>query len=197
MAPILELLAAQPALFVGVVVTFTLLIGSFLNVVIHRLPLMMHREWAEQCAELGTDEDGPDLSALPEKYNLVVPRSGCPSCGHKITALQNIPILSYLHQNQAAMLRCSERVRGKTRGAADRADRALFAAACANSGTFMTTSDLSHPLTSTPTSIFPFEKMIDGRSRSLQPAAATSWGVVGMNAVFVLQPGGRNSPLLL
>ena len=91
----MELLAAQPGLFVAVVVAFTLLIGSFLNVVIHRLPLMMHREWAEQCAELNAD-DGPDLSGLPERYNLIVPRSACPHCGHQITALENIPVLSYL-----------------------------------------------------------------------------------------------------
>ncbi|MFK8016331.1 MAG: A24 family peptidase, partial [Gammaproteobacteria bacterium] len=95
MHPLVELLSAQPALFVAVVVLFTLLIGSFLNVVIHRLPIMMHREWTEEC-EAFQKEEGPDTSKLPEKYNLVVPRSACPKCGHKITALQNIPVLSYL-----------------------------------------------------------------------------------------------------
>lgn len=95
MEALFDLLRAEPVAFVCTVVAFTLLIGSFLNVVIHRLPLMMHREWAQQCAELQS-EDGPDLSNLPEKYNLVVPRSGCPHCGHQITALQNIPVVSYV-----------------------------------------------------------------------------------------------------
>ncbi len=95
MDALFDLLRAEPVAFVFTVVAFTLLIGSFLNVVIHRLPLMMHREWAQQCAELA-NEDGPDLSNLPEKYNLVVPRSGCPQCGHQITAMQNIPVVSYL-----------------------------------------------------------------------------------------------------
>ncbi|MCC7325961.1 MAG: prepilin peptidase [Burkholderiales bacterium] len=68
-----------------------LCIGSFLNVVIHRLPQMMERGWAQQCAEL----KGETPPALP-RYNLVVPRSACPACGHRIGALENIPVLSWL-----------------------------------------------------------------------------------------------------
>ena len=68
-----------------------LLIGSFLNVVIHRLPKMMEREWREQCAELS----GQAIAEAPPN-NLVRPRSSCPSCGHQITAFENIPVLSYL-----------------------------------------------------------------------------------------------------
>lgn len=70
---------------------FGLAIGSFLNVVIHRLPKMMENDWALQCAELRNE-------ALPEqpRYNLAVPRSACPHCGHQITALENIPVLSWL-----------------------------------------------------------------------------------------------------
>lgn len=68
-----------------------LMVGSFLNVVIHRLPKMMEREWQAQCAELSGQSPAP----LPT-YNLVVPRSACPRCGHAITALENIPVLSYL-----------------------------------------------------------------------------------------------------
>lgn len=67
-----------------------LAVGSFLNVVIHRLPLMMEREWAAQCAELAGQAP---TSADP--LTLSVPRSRCPSCGHAITALQNIPLLSW------------------------------------------------------------------------------------------------------
>lgn len=68
-----------------------LCVGSFLNVVIHRLPLMMEREWTAQCAEL-RGEVAPDHAPL----NLSQPRSRCPACGHAIRALQNIPLLSFL-----------------------------------------------------------------------------------------------------
>jgi leader peptidase (prepilin peptidase)/N-methyltransferase len=68
-----------------------LLVGSFLNVVIHRLPKMMEREWHSQCAEL----NGKTLPGNTP-YNLLVPRSACPHCQHAIGALENIPIISYL-----------------------------------------------------------------------------------------------------
>ena len=82
---------ASPPVFVAVAAALGLAIGSFLNVVIHRLPKMMEREWQAQCAELR----GETPPAQP-RYDLVTPRSGCPSCGHRITALENIPIASYL-----------------------------------------------------------------------------------------------------
>ena len=82
---------ASPPVFVTIGVVFGLAIGSFLNVVIHRLPKMMERDWQAQCAELR----GETPPAQP-RYNLVMPRSRCPSCGHPITALENIPIASYL-----------------------------------------------------------------------------------------------------
>jgi len=89
----LELLSESPAIFVGVAFAFALLIGSFLNVVIYRLPIMMDREWRSQCDELAE----MPVPNLPEgKFNLVVPRSRCPSCNAQVTALQNIPVLSYL-----------------------------------------------------------------------------------------------------
>ena len=68
-----------------------LCVGSFLNVVIHRVLKMLERGWAAQCAELR----GETPAVLPA-YNLVVPRSACPSCGHGITALENVPLLSWL-----------------------------------------------------------------------------------------------------
>jgi leader peptidase (prepilin peptidase) / N-methyltransferase len=68
-----------------------LLIGSFLNVVIHRLPKMLHAQWAAECAEL--NEQTPPAQ---EKFNLLVPRSRCPECGHVIRWYENIPVLSYL-----------------------------------------------------------------------------------------------------
>jgi len=68
-----------------------LCIGSFLNVVIHRLPKMLEREWRAQCAELAGE-------AQPEQapYNLITPRSQCPACGHRIAALENVPLVSFL-----------------------------------------------------------------------------------------------------
>lgn len=90
----LELISESAPLFVGVVFAFTLLIGSFLNVVIHRLPIMMEREWREQAEEL---INTPSEQELPQgRFDLVVPRSRCPSCGALITALQNVPVISYL-----------------------------------------------------------------------------------------------------
>lgn len=81
----------QPAVFPWAALLFGLCIGSFLNVVIHRLPKMMEREWRAECAELA----GEPLPAQ-ETYNLFVPRSRCPGCGKGISSFQNIPILSYL-----------------------------------------------------------------------------------------------------
>lgn len=78
---------------------FGLLFGSFLNVVIHRLPKMMQRESDNYVAS----ESGQPLPHT-ERYNLMLPRSACPQCGHQITALENIPVLSYLFLRG----RCSE-----------------------------------------------------------------------------------------
>jgi len=69
------------------------MIGSFLNVVIYRLPIMMQREWRDQCEEL---KDTLPADLPDGKFNLVVPRSRCPACGKTIKAWQNIPVLSYL-----------------------------------------------------------------------------------------------------
>src|SRR6185295_7712109 len=81
---------AQPSVLPWVVLPFGLCVGSFLNVVIHRLPKMLEREWRAECASLAGQE-------LPkgEPYNLIVPRSRCPSCGHRIGALENVPLVSW------------------------------------------------------------------------------------------------------
>lgn len=90
----LELFTESTLLFIAVVFAFCLIIGSFLNVVIHRLPIMMEREWREQCEELSKT---PPEGELPDdRFDLVVPRSRCPSCGQLIKAWQNIPVVSYL-----------------------------------------------------------------------------------------------------
>ena len=87
----LSLLQDSPVLFASCITILGLLVGSFLNVVIYRLPEMMKRSWLQQCAELR----GETAEALPA-FNLFTPRSTCPHCGHKISAWENIPIISYL-----------------------------------------------------------------------------------------------------
>jgi len=82
---------AQPAVLPWVALVLGLCIGSFLNVVIYRLPRMMEREWRAQCAELAGQAPAPQ-----EHYSLVRPRSACPACGHRIPAWQNIPVISWL-----------------------------------------------------------------------------------------------------
>ena len=101
--PMIELLQAAPALQIAIALVLGLLIGSFLNVVIHRLPVMMEGEWRRQCAELAAEDAArggalaqpAEPAALPP-FNLVVPGSSCPACRAPIRAWQNIPILSYL-----------------------------------------------------------------------------------------------------
>ena len=93
----LELISGSPAVFVVVVFAFALLLGSFLNVVIYRLPLMMQRDWRQQCAELSEMQlELPEEAQQGLRFNLVAPRSRCRHCGHRITALQNIPVISYV-----------------------------------------------------------------------------------------------------
>jgi leader peptidase (prepilin peptidase)/N-methyltransferase len=81
----------DPAVALALAAVVGLCIGSFLNVVIHRLPRMLERGWQEQCAELRGETAAPE-----PRYNLMVPRSACPACGHKITAAENIPVVSWL-----------------------------------------------------------------------------------------------------
>jgi leader peptidase (prepilin peptidase)/N-methyltransferase len=81
----------DPIVLLPLVLLVGLCVGSFLNVVIHRLPKMLERGWEVQCADLR----GGTLPETPA-YNLVVPRSACPACGHRITALENVPVLSWL-----------------------------------------------------------------------------------------------------
>ncbi len=78
--------------FVSIASLVGLCIGSFLNVVIHRLPKMMEQEWRLQCAEI----NGLDAVESEPSLTLSHPRSRCPHCGHQITALENIPLISYL-----------------------------------------------------------------------------------------------------
>ncbi|WP_421261722.1 prepilin peptidase [Aeromonas jandaei] len=93
MTLLLELAHGLPWLYFSLVFLFSLMIGSFINVVIHRLPIMLEREWqAEYRSYFTPDEE----QATEPRYNLMVPRSACPHCGHAITAQENIPLLSWL-----------------------------------------------------------------------------------------------------
>jgi leader peptidase (prepilin peptidase) / N-methyltransferase len=82
----------SPLAFSIYIFVIGLLVGSFLNVVIYRLPKMMQREWRSDCLEFLEQP----AEETPEKFNLILPRSRCGNCGHKITAWENIPIISYL-----------------------------------------------------------------------------------------------------
>src|SRR3954470_412569 len=81
---------AHPALLTAVAFIIGLCVGSFLNVVVYRLPKMMEREWRAECAALA-GQPAPNEPAL----SLISPRSHCPSCGHGITWLENIPLISW------------------------------------------------------------------------------------------------------
>jgi leader peptidase (prepilin peptidase)/N-methyltransferase len=99
--PELTFLQSHPAALAALAVVLGLVIGSFLNVVIHRLPRMMQQEWRDQAAALAEEAGLKDCAVkLRGKdsgaYNLVVPGSTCPQCGHRIRAWENVPIASYL-----------------------------------------------------------------------------------------------------
>lgn len=94
-----ELLAQQlPWLYVALLAVLGLLVGSFLNVVIYRLPIMLERNWQQEYREYFGEgiADATAEEVEPERFNLMVPRSACPHCGHPISALENIPLVSWL-----------------------------------------------------------------------------------------------------
>ena len=97
---IIELLNSSPTLVTIVCVVLGLLVGSFLNVVVYRLPIMLQREWREQCCEFleidNTIPDPNESSAKFKIFNLQKPDSHCPHCNHKIKHWENIPVLSYV-----------------------------------------------------------------------------------------------------
>ena len=107
---------SSPPVFIAAAGILGLLIGSFLNVVIYRLPRMLQREWRQQCEELlaSDSQDGPEIPVTKsaqdaEAFNLITPRSACPACGSAIKAYQNIPIISYLFL-QGRCANCSARI---------------------------------------------------------------------------------------
>ena len=91
----LQPLDSMPALFYTAVVVLGLVIGSFLNVVIHRLPVILKNNWSRQCRDLlEPDHKANDVANRP--FNLLLPASHCPACGHRIRAIENIPVVSYI-----------------------------------------------------------------------------------------------------
>ncbi|SEH85986.1 leader peptidase (prepilin peptidase) / N-methyltransferase [Rheinheimera pacifica] len=94
MQQLAELLSLYPALFITATAILSLIIGSFLNVVIYRLPKMMENEWQQEYKAYFLS--GSATAAAPAKFNLAVPRSSCPSCNAPVLARDNIPVFSWL-----------------------------------------------------------------------------------------------------
>jgi leader peptidase (prepilin peptidase)/N-methyltransferase len=86
-----QLLQNEQGLFIALCALFGLMVGSFLNVVIYRLPKIMEQDWRNHCQAIQGNEP-----TNTTQYTLAKPRSACPACGHQITAFENIPVISYL-----------------------------------------------------------------------------------------------------
>ena len=90
---VIQLFQTEPVFFVITMALLGMCVGSFLNVVIYRLPKMMQQDWQKQCCEL---LDIKNENGEEQQVNLIFPGSSCPACQHKITTLENIPVISYL-----------------------------------------------------------------------------------------------------
>ncbi len=100
---VFEILSQQPAVFYLLVALLGLVVGSFLNVVIYRYPRMLKRQWKADCLEFLQAEQGQNIQAQnsetarqEQKFSLLSPPSQCPHCQHKISAVENIPLVSWL-----------------------------------------------------------------------------------------------------
>jgi leader peptidase (prepilin peptidase) / N-methyltransferase len=128
--PAIEFLQSSPVALTTVAVLLGLMVGSFLNVVIHRMPIMLGREWRSQALDVLEEwsqrEDAPEslrkpaeslvevrkLAAAAPRYNIIVPRSACPKCGHAISAIENIPVVSWFWL-RGRCKGCSTRIRAR------------------------------------------------------------------------------------
>lgn len=86
-----ELFLLHPELFTLLAAVLGAMVGSFLNVVIYRLPKMLEQQWRDQCSDI--IGEAADRRKKPRTFNLAYPGSHCPQCGHQITVLENIPIV--------------------------------------------------------------------------------------------------------
>ena len=99
-------LEASPAFLMSVVFVLSLMVGSFLNVVIYRLPLMMQREWQQECRISLADElanSSKQTASSNDTFNLIKPNSTCPHCKTPIKAWHNIPLLGWLFKNTSKL----------------------------------------------------------------------------------------------
>ncbi|MDH5777925.1 MAG: A24 family peptidase [Gammaproteobacteria bacterium] len=110
---LITLFSENTSLFLIAVTILGLLVGSFLNVVIHRLPIVLKKQWRNDCLLFLAEEDNksatPNTNSEDEHFGLITPRSRCPHCGHQITALENIPVISYLFL-RGKCSECSSRI---------------------------------------------------------------------------------------
>ncbi|HFE38621.1 MAG TPA: prepilin peptidase [Gammaproteobacteria bacterium] len=100
-----DFFASHPLAFALACGVLGLLVGSFLNVVIYRLPIMLEREWREQCVEFLADDEANQLELAArepqhKRFDLIAPGSHCPKCQKRLRAWENIPLLSYLAQGR-------------------------------------------------------------------------------------------------
>ena len=111
---IVLLAQASPALLVSLTTVLGLLVGSFLSVVVYRVPIMLQRDWRAQCHEfLDLKNKQPDTNAATAKFNvfnLQTPDSHCPLCNHKIRAWENIPVISYVFLLRGKCSSCKAKI---------------------------------------------------------------------------------------
>ncbi|MBE8168436.1 MAG: prepilin peptidase [Shewanella sp.] len=124
MSNLILLMNELPYLFILFSFIFAATLGSFINVVIHRLPVMLKREWQQECNQylneyhpekvklIGEDELNKSIDPFPEKYNLVVPTSACPKCNSKIKPWHNLPIFGWL-MLKGKCANCSASISGR------------------------------------------------------------------------------------
>lgn len=97
MSAVIELLSQSPTFYITLVFIISLMVGSFLNVVIYRLPIMMERSWQQEFQNyFQSTQQSTSIDENLERFDLVKPDSTCPNCGHRIRAWENIPVISWL-----------------------------------------------------------------------------------------------------